>query len=88
MGNIAGFIKISCSACRKYGILTLTSLYPFGLAVKEKNCPFCQSEIEKSTPTQLEIDTFINSIDGIAVDAIKTRTLRDALRYEMTYEEK
>jgi hypothetical protein len=88
MGNIAGFIKVSCNRCKKYGILTLTSLPPFRLNIKETHCPFCQSEIEKSTPTQLEIDTFINSIDSLALDAITTRTLTDALRYKMTDEEK
>ena len=85
MGMLMGYVKFSCNRCKKYGIQSITTLYPFGLKIEETSCPFCQSEIEKSEPTALEISTFNKDIKaGVA----KVLTLKDILIYHMPDEQK
>lgn len=85
MGMIIGYVKYSCNRCKKYGIQSISSLY-FPLSqIKETNCPFCQNEIEKSKPTQLEISTFHNEIKG---GIVKVLTLKDILVFHMADENK
>lgn len=87
MGNILGWVKISCNGCGRYGAVSLTSLYPLEshIMAKETTCPFCSGELEKSTPTQSEIQTWANMIEpGIAVPI----TLKSVLRMQNHTQEK
>ena len=64
MGNIMGYIKYSCSKCRKYGISNVVSSVqiepPFRHfnIINEKLCPFCKNPIDKTSLTLTEVDPF------------------------------